>query len=233
MRRQGRATPQVLIADHRREAASLKAELGALKRRYLERKRREQQAGAAAPAPAPLPQEPGPPTLAAAAGPDMHAQGAPSPRAQRGHAPGAGQAAVSGAPEAGSGTGAPALGVSAACLDPGGAAVDAPDTRLGQADPADASVSAGPAQAHESLSISVGAPDAPGGLGVVGPADEDAMSWLADGGGRAGHSGPDAEGASGSGAPLAVAGAAAGQEGTANAALMHALPLGAAGAGPE
>lgn len=44
--------PQVLIAEHRQEAASLKAELGLLKRRYLERKKREHALAASAPAPA-------------------------------------------------------------------------------------------------------------------------------------------------------------------------------------
>jgi len=229
------AMPQVLIADHRREAASLKAELGALKRRYLERKRREQQAGAAAPGPPTLPQEDSLPTLAAEACPDMHAQGVPSPRAQLSHAPRAGQAAVSGAPEAGSGAGAPAPGVLAACLDVGGAILDAPDTRLGQAAPAAAGVSGGRAQADESPSTSAGATDAPGGLAAVGPAGEHAVSWLAAGpeGGRAVHSGPDAEDAAGRGEALAVAGAAAEQESTANAAHLHALPLGAVGAGPK
>jgi hypothetical protein len=229
------AVPQVLIADHRREAASLKAELGALKQRYLERKRREQQAGAAAPALPTLPQEASPPAPAADAGPDMHAQGAPSPRAQLGYGPRAGQVAVAGAPEAGPGTGAPALGVLAACVDVGSAVMDAPDTRLGQAAPAAAGVSGGRAQADEPLSTSAGAPDAPGGVAAVGPAGEHAVSWLVDGpeGGRAVHSGPDAEDAAGSGEALAVAGAAAEQEGMANVAPPHALPLGAAGAGPE
>ena len=41
---------QVIIVEHRQEAASLKGELATLKKRYLERKRREQQAAASAPA---------------------------------------------------------------------------------------------------------------------------------------------------------------------------------------
>ena len=40
----------MIIVEHRQEAASLKGELAALKKRYLERERREQQAAAGAPA---------------------------------------------------------------------------------------------------------------------------------------------------------------------------------------
>ena len=71
----------------------------------------------------------------------------------------------------------------------------------------------------------------------MGPAGEHTVFGLADvpQDGRAGHTSPDAEGAAGSGAVVAVAGAAdaAEQEGNVDPVPPHALPLGAAGAGPE
>lgn len=85
--------PQVLIAEHRQEAASLKAELGLLKRRYLERKKREHALAASAPAPAldaSPPDEGGAPdadTLAAAAGGaalDLRVQRVASPQVEPG-----------------------------------------------------------------------------------------------------------------------------------------------------